>query len=285
MLVIRSSMMGTSSFLWKGVGVNRMARRLSFQNVYQIDSWSSALQKCGYGVVDCLSQIPATYSIVQCPSKDTFLGTESEIIEQVMEGTLMTAEEMDLTKDSKGSNRLNLFIGGRFAAKNCLLSAGINSSSISSVQIMKNSFGAPIFPAGWTGSISHKDSIALAAVMPEEIGTIGVDIEKFTHKSANKLLRRLLTEEETKSLGTTFSSEEDVMLRFSFKESIFKALNPLLKRHIGFKEVDVFPQANSTAEIRFHLNGSIADQLICTKYSANWRKFNDYCVTSVIIHK
>ena len=35
--------------------------------------------------------------------------------------------------------------------------------------------------------------------------------------------------------------EEDVLLRFSFKEAVFKALHPLLRRPISFQEVSVYP--------------------------------------------
>ena len=38
-----------------------------------------------------------------------------------------------------------------------------------------------------------------------------------------------------------------MLLRFSFKESVFKALHPVLKRPIAFHEVSVFPDHLSAA--------------------------------------
>ena len=40
------------------------------------------------------------------------------------------------------------------------------------------------------------------------------------------------------------------MLRFSLKESVFKAIHPLVKRHVSFKEVEVYPQADGYATIQ-----------------------------------
>jgi hypothetical protein len=40
------------------------------------------------------------------------------------------------------------------------------------------------------------------------------------------------------------------MLRFSLKESAFKALHPVVKRHIPFTDVEVYPKEDGSALIR-----------------------------------
>lgn len=53
------------------------------------------------------------------------------------------------------------------------------------------------------------------------------------------LRRKVLTQREGESLGnvTGLSVEEEVLLRFSMKEAVYKAVHPLLRRHLGFKDV------------------------------------------------
>ena len=41
----------------------------------------------------------------------------------------------------------------------------------------------------------------------------------------------------------------EVLLRFSAKEAIYKALDPYVKRYVGFREVAVTPLADGTAKV------------------------------------
>mmetsp|Transcript_9811 Transcript_9811/g.14640 ORF Transcript_9811/g.14640 Transcript_9811/m.14640 type:complete len:168 (-) Transcript_9811:41-544(-) len=143
--------------------------------------------------------------------------------------------------------------------------------------IINNEGGAPLLPQGIQGSISHKDDIAVGAALPftstlsKAIG-LGVDIERCRPSSPSwRLLRRLLTprerehqlrihypqiqqskdfhdnnkEEDEEEESLTIDMEEDVMLRFSFKEAVFKALHPTLQRPISFQEVEIYPESSN----------------------------------------
>lgn len=67
----------------------------------------------------------------------------------------------------------------------------------------------------------------------------GVDIELPGVRRRPDLRRRVLTNKECQSLGKLVSleEEEEVLLRFSVKEAIYKAAHPLLRRPLGFKDV------------------------------------------------
>ena len=102
------------------------------------------------------------------------------------------------------------------------------------------------------------------------------------------LANRILTEDERASLGPiqdtnhtgsdlpnnlaycVNSKEEDVMLRFSFKEAIFKAIHPYLARSVDFTEVEVFPKSNGQAEVTFRLNTNGSTTFKCR---AAWFRF------------
>ena len=77
--------------------------------------------------------------------------------------------------------------------------------------------------------------------------------------------------------------EEEVLLRFSFKESVFKAVNPYVKRYVDFSEAEIFPSSDGTAIIYFRLKtGELFE------YSAEWKKIVMRCSTigdSEIIEK
>lgn len=39
------------------------------------------------------------------------------------------------------------------------------------------------------------------------------------------------------------------MLRFSLKEAVYKSIEPVLRRHVSYKEVEVQPHADGTASV------------------------------------
>ncbi len=188
--------------------------------------------------------------------------------------------------------RLNRFIGGRVALRRALRAIesmecsteytddGDNTlDKCSLVQeigpILADSHGAPDLPVHVHGSISHKDNLGVGVAIIDSQGRVGCDIERCTNPNASMLSRRVLTEEERATLGpirgsndniglavvegdpeVSFhvgSAEEDVMLRFSFKEAVFKAIHPYLARSVDFDEVEVFPQEGGKAEVKFKL--------------------------------
>lgn len=67
----------------------------------------------------------------------------------------------------------------------------------------------------------------------------GVDIELPAVRRRVDLRRRVLTERECDNLGSVsgLSEEEDVLLRFSMKEAVYKAAHPVLRRPLVFKDV------------------------------------------------
>jgi 4'-phosphopantetheinyl transferase EntD len=95
--------------------------------------------------------------------------------------------------------------------------------------IRPNARGAPILPAGWVGSISHKGARAAAIVAPAADGFIGVDLE-LAAASPLPIERRILTRGER-------ATGREVTLHFAIKEAIYKAIDPIVRRYVGFTEV------------------------------------------------
>jgi enterobactin synthetase component D len=101
--------------------------------------------------------------------------------------------------------------------------------------ILSDDRGAPILPRGWSGSVSHKGSIAAALVAPAGAGHVGVDLERAISPRGD-IGRRILTAREQAALPDRGRA---VTLRFAIKEAIYKALDPHLRRYIGFTEVEL----------------------------------------------
>jgi 4'-phosphopantetheinyl transferase EntD len=170
--------------------------------------------------------------------------------------------QLSLTGDQWASDKYgSLFIGGRLALRRAAFAMNTPSSHLSQVQqllkspTLKLSGGAPAMPTGLLGSISHKHVLIAAAVAIKSenfchsyVG-MGVDIERVTNKQSSVLAKRLLTENEQRTLGSVengVSPEEDIMLRFGAKESFYKAAYPLLRRYIRFQEMEIYHQNSNT---------------------------------------
>lgn len=107
----------------------------------------------------------------------------------------------------------------------------------------------PLWPEGWVGSISHTwlgdEGIAAAVLAPQEKAfALGHDLEGLISEETLARIRKSIL----------FSGEEwcqsplDMTLAFSLKESIYKALNPLLNRFIGFDEVAILQRESGVLE-------------------------------------
>jgi len=108
----------------------------------------------------------------------------------------------------------------------------------SDAPVLSDDRGAPILPAGWVGSLSHKATCAAALVAPAGQGHIGVDLEDAAPPRQN-IARRILTPREQAALSDLGDHGGAVTLRFSIKEAIYKALDPYVRRYVGFTEVEL----------------------------------------------
>jgi 4'-phosphopantetheinyl transferase EntD len=102
---------------------------------------------------------------------------------------------------------------------------------VGDVVIEASDRGAPI-AAGWTCSISHKDTHAVALGSPAGDGFVGVDLE---HARAPRIDigARILTPNEPRATGAALTRV------FAIKEAIYKAVDPIVQRYVKFTEVEL----------------------------------------------
>merc|ERR1712146_560730 len=74
-----------------------------------------------------------------------------------------------------------------------------------------------------------------------------------------KELALLKSQEKANKEDTILNADENLMIRFSFKEAIYKAIYPIVQRFVSFQE----------AEVRPHPDGSISTTMILDKKVRN----------------
>jgi enterobactin synthetase component D len=168
-----------------------------------------------------------------------------------------------------------------------LVDLGLDASPILATQR-----GAPELPAGVTGSISHKRTlaVALAARLLDGL-SLGVDIEPIPAIPASltepswdnrpDISSRVMTPEELSVLATVPDSlrRREIVLHFSIKEALYKAINPLIGRYVSFQEATVLPASD----------GSVVVNLTLTKHEgpfhveARWSEIDGHLLTTAAV--
>jgi len=175
------------------------------------------------------------------------------------------------------------FFLGRLAMREALRLERHTSKSIS---ILKDEHGRPTVPNGYLGSISHKGAtgVALIATTTEEhLATgIGIDIEQ-TFSGRRSIAPRVLTEREQGELGRIdgVTADEEVLLRFSMKESLYKAMHPLICQYVGFQEAEVTPHVDGTATVVWNLKSGAHTRFGVV--TTHWRRLGEYFLTSASV--
>lgn len=96
----------------------------------------------------------------------------------------------------------------------------------------------PLWPSGWTGSISHtKNTVMCALAADHDYGGVGVDVEPLDSASRVVSVTRMFvdTEEQARVAASPIDDALLLMAIFSAKESLFKALYPGVGTWFGFQ--------------------------------------------------
>ena len=92
----------------------------------------------------------------------------------------------------------------------------------------------PRWPAGFTGSITHSETLAVAvAGRLESVRGVGVDVE-VQGRVDDRSAQRVLIEAERRRF-----SQPRWTLVFSAKEAVYKAVNPIVGEYLGFADVAI----------------------------------------------
>ncbi len=108
--------------------------------------------------------------------------------------------------------------------------------------VPRGSSGAPIWPAGLTGSLAHDERIAVAAAgWQRDVHSVGIDIEPAAPLPADMLALVATSRELEKTAGDALRGR----LLFAAKEAVYKAVYPLDRDFLEFQDIEVDIEANS----------------------------------------
>jgi enterobactin synthetase component D len=178
--------------------------------------------------------------------------------------------------------RRRTWVGGRVALRLVLTRAGLHAPAV-----LPDARGAPILPDGIAGSISHKGHLAAALVatrgeLADRWGAfagarVGVDVEVDVVGRIDVSSHVLAADEATELAGlATEARAREVLLRFSVKESIYKALDPFVRRYVAFQEVSVSPEPEGGARVTSRLRAGEGP----FSFDARWRRLDGIVLTS-----
>ncbi|MEO4047269.1 4'-phosphopantetheinyl transferase superfamily protein [Pseudomonas sp. CAU 1711] len=114
--------------------------------------------------------------------------------------------------------------------------------------------GVPLWPAGICGSISHGAGRAAALVAySRDWASLGIDLEqRLSEERAARLACEILTPAELQRAArlSPQALAERVSLTFSLKESLFKALYPLVRQRFYFQDAELLECDAAQARLR-----------------------------------
>jgi 4'-phosphopantetheinyl transferase EntD len=120
----------------------------------------------------------------------------------------------------------------------------------------KGPSGAPIWPAGVTGSLAHDDRVAVAAVgMCRNIGAVGIDVEPAELLPPDLLELVASPQELLRICDDPYRGR----LLFGAKEAVYKAVHPLDQMFLDHHDIQV-DLANRKAVVR---NGRVLELRFC----------------------
>ena len=160
--------------------------------------------------------------------------------------------------ETLSAHRRREWIAGRAALRQLLPAAG--------GAILSDDRGAPVVPRGFVASVTHKGALAAAIVAPDTGARLGLDLE-LAMPSRFDIARRILTPRERAQIR----DPRDVTLAFSIKEAIYKAVDPFVRRYVGFQEVDLDVHADGTVVVTSALGLAI---------EATWREHDGHWLTT-----
>ena len=136
------------------------------------------------------------------------------------------------------AKRESEYLAGRFVAMFALRKLGV---VVDDIMIGKNR--APIWPDAVVGSITHTGHTALCAVgLKKSNRYLGIDLEDWINSEMlAEVSSQLINQKEQLFLkNSNINYQKALTLVFSAKESLFKALYPLVGDYFDFDAVEIF---------------------------------------------
>jgi 4'-phosphopantetheinyl transferase EntD len=190
----------------------------------------------------------------------------AEMFFDVPESTMFSIEAAAVA--NAVAERRREFGTARYCARKALLRIGVPA-----VPVLPDVDGAPRWPAGVVGSITHCPGYRAAAVArSSDLRGVGIDAEPHAAvpPEALDLIRR---DEERAQLLALEDAHPDLhwdRILFCAKEAVYKAWFPLTRRWLDFADVSTTLQPDGTFWARLRVRGSRVAGLDLDVFGGRW---------------
>ena len=179
---------------------------------------------------------------------------------------------LDVTEGPARRRRAYDHRAGRLAASRALLALTGHAPGIG-----RDASGAPLWPQGVVGAISHSDGRAVALVgHTAHHAGLGIDLESIAPRDA--IAGLILRPDEMAVLGQP-PDAFGLTLAFSAKESLFKALYPRVGRIFGFDAAALLSVDMGTGRLR--LRQALGPWDKGTTFSFHWTETGGQVLTAL----
>lgn len=192
--------------------------------------------------------------------------------------TLFPAEEAVVARAV--DKRRREFTTGRWCARQALAGLGLAATGIPSGER-----GAPQWPDGVVGSITHCDGYRAAAVARRSVvAAVGIDAEP-NGPLPTGVLDLVAGPGERDHLRTLAPAAPGVhldRLLFSAKESVYKTWFPLTGRWLGFEEAEVTVDTGGGFTARLLVPGPLVGGTQVDGFTGRWLVRDGLLITAVV---
>ncbi len=192
----------------------------------------------------------------------------------------MTAEEAPAVRRAVAKRRRD-FSFGRYCAHEALSELG---SPVESLARRKD--GSPDWPEGVVGAITHSPRWCAAVVAHRRDGLgLGLDIEDADRLSERASRLVLSDAEQAAASRHLLGGAIARTIQFSAKESIYKAVFPLVRRYVDFDEasVEIGPKGDLSLELSSKLRSELSRS---ARLVGRWSvSLEDSVVTAVTLRR
>ncbi len=154
------------------------------------------------------------------------------------------------------------------------------------VPLLPGERGAPGWPAGVVGSMTHCLGYRAAAVAPvRDVVSIGIDSEPHDTLPDGVLEHVALPAELTQldALSTVDGRVHWDRVLFCAKESTYKAWFPMTRRWLGFEDAEITIDAAGTFTTRLLVTGARADGTPITGFDGRWLIRDGLVLTAITV--
>jgi 4'-phosphopantetheinyl transferase EntD len=173
------------------------------------------------------------------------------------------------------------FTTGRHLARQALAALGV-----APVPLLPGPRGAPGWPDGTTGSITHCAGYRAAAAAPATaVASVGIDAEPDEPLPAGVLDAIALPAERT-MVDRLLAAGPAVCwdrLLFSAKESVYKAWFPLTHRWLDFAEAELELDPDGTYTARLLVPGPVVGGRTVGRFAGRWRCGAGLVATATVV--